>query len=195
MHTAHYRPLPCFKSNHINILLHRTAWTDHPTGASLVHGMQVVKQYVCGPNAEGQPGCGHAFTSFTIMGLTATQRGLLRCNVCDFGIVEPKIDGKSAASWRLDRDIARSQRKVLKEVLQPLQEMVARLEAVDPPDFGSFTDWVTARASSTAGPGAGGGALPLHHLRCCAALWRGSLRAAHACTIACVGRRWVWWHM
>lgn len=133
--------------------------------------MQVVKQYVCGPNAEGQPGCGHAFTSFTIMGLTATQRGLLRCNVCDFGIVEPKIDGKSAASWRLDRDIARSQRKVLKEVLQPLQEMVARLEAVDPPDFGSFTDWVTARASSTAGPGAGGGALPLHHSRCCAALW------------------------
>ena len=79
--------------------------------------------------------------------------------MCDFGIVEPEIAGKSAASWRLDRDKARSQRKELKEVFQELEELVEKLKDVDPPDFGSFTDWVQARKDRQRSGDAAGGAL------------------------------------
>ena len=120
--------------------------------------MQAVKKYVCGPDLEQRPGCGAKYTSFTISGLIITEKGLLRCNVCDFGIVEPEIAGKSAASWRLDRDVARSQRRDLKDVLGELEELIEKLQDVDPPDFGSFTDWVEARKDRQRTGAAAGGA-------------------------------------
>jgi hypothetical protein len=79
--------------------------------------------------------------------------GFAICPTCDNGIVAPD-DPLSQSEhngitrirrMRFRREAAAAQRHALLKALKPLDDLIAALEGIDPPDFGSFTDWATKR--------------------------------------------------
>lgn len=85
--------------------------------------------------------------------LHADADGLNACPTCDAGVIAPD-DAESQKEpnglarirrQRLRREAASAQRAALFSALRPLESLIAELAAIDPPDFGSLTDWAQRR--------------------------------------------------
>lgn len=93
---------------------------------------------------------------------------LFMCAACDNGVVVPddplsqsEVSGeRRIKSARQRREAATAQRVALMSALKPLDNMLSTLENVDPPDFGSFTDWAQRRQEMLATGAARGNASP-----------------------------------
>lgn len=87
--------------------------------------------------------------------LEMSDDGFYLCDACDNGIVAPDdvlsqqeqtgIARIKRARYR--RENARLQRNALVTAVKPLEDQITALENVNPPDFGSFTDWAARRQS------------------------------------------------
>jgi hypothetical protein len=115
--------------------------------------IQAVEAYVCCSRDGIQPVCGTKYTSFDMLDLEMSHDGFYMCATCDNGIVAPDdvlsqsepngITRIKRARYR--REAAHTSRNALIAAVKPLDDQISSLEKVDPPDFGSFTDWSTRR--------------------------------------------------
>lgn len=107
------------------------------------------------------------YTVMDLNNMEPGEDGLFHCPTCDNGIVVPddplsqiEISGeRRIKSVRQRREVATSQRAALVKALKPLDEILSGLEKVDPPDFGSFTDWAQRRQEMLATGAVTGGSL------------------------------------
>lgn len=116
--------------------------------------LQALERYVCCSRDGVAPACGRAYDSVALAFCTLDPSGhFYECESCDTGIVAPD-DPLSRAEpngvlrikrAKLRRDAATKQKEALYRALRPLEDMCKDLEGVDPPDFGSFTDWLQRR--------------------------------------------------
>ena len=79
--------------------------------------------------------------------------GFYVCDACDNGIVAPDdVNSQQEKTGllrikraRYRRENATLRRNALVTALKPLEDQIKLLENVDPPDFGSFSDWAARR--------------------------------------------------
>jgi hypothetical protein len=116
--------------------------------------MQTLEKFACVSRDGRETVCGQAYDAIGMAFLEVDASGqYYKCGTCDNGIVAPddELSRKEPngvlrikrAKFR--RDAATKQREALVASLAPLDGMIKELEAVDPPDFGSFTDWFQAQ--------------------------------------------------
>jgi hypothetical protein len=115
--------------------------------------LKVMEQYACCSRDGKLPACGQKYDSIGMAYLDIDHDGFYKCSTCDFGIVAPddelsrsEPDGSvRIRKARFRREAAMLAKENLTKALQPLDALIAELEGVDPPDFGSFTDWMQRR--------------------------------------------------
>lgn len=114
--------------------------------------MQTLERYACCSRDGIEPACGQLYDSVG-MAFLEIEDGFYKCGTCDFGIVAPDDEGSRMEPngvirikrARFRREAAMLKKEALVKALKPLEDMIKELEAVDPPDFGSFTDWTQKR--------------------------------------------------
>ena len=116
--------------------------------------MQGMQPYACCSRDGIESVCGMKYseTDLNHLDLSPVDK-LFMCATCDNGVVVPddplsqsEVSGeRRIKSARQRREAATAQRAVLMSALKPLDEMLSNLHKVDPPDFGSFTDWAQRR--------------------------------------------------
>lgn len=112
-----------------------------------------MEQYACCSRDGRAPACGQKYDSLGMSYLDIDDAGFYKCSTCDFGIVAPDDELSRAEpdgtvrirKARFRREGAKQAKEHLVKALAPLEAMVRELEGVDPPDFGSFTDWMQRR--------------------------------------------------
>eukprot|EP00892_Ulva_mutabilis_P006426 jgi/Ulvmu1/4155/UM019_0134.1 len=119
-------------------------------------GMQ---PYACCSRDGIEPVCGMKYneSDLSYLDLSPVDK-LFMCAACDNGVVVPddplsqsEVSGeRRIKSARKRREAATAQRIALMSALKPLDHMLSNLENVDPPDFGSFTDWAQRRQTMLA---------------------------------------------
>lgn len=117
--------------------------------------VQAVEPYACCSRDGIEPVCGRKYTTMDMFALDMSDDGFYVCDACDNGIVAPddvlsqqeKTGLARIKRARYRRETARLQRNALVAAVKPLEEHIKTLENVDPPDFGSFTDWAARRQS------------------------------------------------
>ena len=115
--------------------------------------MQAVEPYACCSRDGEAPVCGRKYTTMDMLTLAMSDDGFYVCDACDNGIVAPDdVDSQQEKTGllrikraRYRRENATLRRNALITALKPLEEQIHLLENVDPPDFGSFTDWAARR--------------------------------------------------
>lgn len=128
--------------------------------------MQTMQPFACCSRDGFEAVCGMKYTVIDLNSMVL-EDGLFLCPTCDNGIVVPddplsqsEVSGiRRIKSVRQRREAATTQRLALIAALKPLDEMLKALEKVDPPDFGSFTDWAQRRQEMLATGAATGKAL------------------------------------
>lgn len=112
-----------------------------------------MQPYACCSRDGMEAVCGMKYTVMDLNNMEPGPDGLFQCPTCDNGIVvpdDPLSQGEMSGvrrikSVRQRREAATTQRTALVAALKPLDEILKGLEKVDPPDFGSFTDWAQRR--------------------------------------------------
>ena len=131
----------------------KSSWAQHVPCATPAAAAQVMEQYACCSRDGRAPACGQKYDSLGMSYLEIDDAGFYQCSTCDFGIVAPDDDLSRAEpdgtvrirKARFRREGAKQAKEHLVKALAPLEAMVRELEGVDPPDFGSFTDWMQRR--------------------------------------------------
>jgi hypothetical protein len=131
----------------------RSFLMPHTDPQPLAFVFQVMEQYACCSRDGKLPACGQKYDSIGMAYLDIDNEGFYKCSTCDFGIVAPddelsrsEPDGSvRIRKARFRREAAMLAKENLTKSLKPLEAMIAELEGVDPPDFGSFTDWMQRR--------------------------------------------------
>jgi hypothetical protein len=120
-----------------------------------VSHVQAIEPYACCSRDGLEPVCGRKYTTMDMINLEMSDDGYYMCDACDNGIVAPddvlsqqeKTGLARIKRARYRRETATLQRNALFTALQPLEAQIKVLENIDPPDFGSFTDWAARRQS------------------------------------------------
>ena len=115
--------------------------------------VQAIDQYVCCSPDGIQPVCKQKYDSVGLAFLEINSDGHYVCSTCEQGLVAPDDESSrkepnaitriKRARFRREGD--RLRKEALVKAIKPIEALIAELKDVDPPDFGSFTDWTQAR--------------------------------------------------